>query len=139
MEDTHADVSELRTQGERVAATLRGQAQQETLQKQQLARNHKVRLRLRVRLRFRVRANANANPNANPNPNAHPHPHPHPNPKQLAVTLMQAAAEPEVLQESIADAEAENTRLLGIIDELGQEQPQYAPQLSLLAQSISQR
>ena len=65
---------------------------------------------------------------------------------KLAVTLMQAAggafqpsAEPEVLQESIADAEAENTRLLGIIDELGQEQPQYAPQLSLLAQSISQR
>ena len=49
------------------------------------------------------------------------------------------SAEPEVLQESIADAEAENTRLLGIIDELGQEQPQYAPQLSLLAQSISQR
>lgn len=105
VEDTHADVSELRTQGERVAATLRGQAQQETLQKQQLARNHK-----------------------------------------LAVTLMQAAggafqpsAEPEVLQESIADADAENTRLLGIIDELGQEQPQYAPQLSLLAQSISQR
>ena len=105
MEATHADVSELRTQSERVAATLRGQAQQETQQKQQLAHNHK-----------------------------------------LAVTLMQAAggafqpsAEPEVLQESIADAEAENTRLLGIIDELGQEQPQYAPQLSLLAQSISQR
>ena len=58
---------------------------------------------------------------------------------QAASGAFQPSAEPEVLQESIADAEAENTRLLGIIDELGQEQPQYAPQLSLLAQSISQR
>jgi hypothetical protein len=105
VEATNSDVSELRMQSDRVAATLSGQAQQEKQQKQQLARNHK-----------------------------------------LAVTLMHAAdgsfepsAEPEVLQESIADAEAENTRLLGIIDELGQEQPQYAPQLSVLAQSITQR
>ena len=105
VEATNSDVSELRMQSDRVAATLSGQAQQEQQQKQQLARNHK-----------------------------------------LAVTLMHAAdgsfepsAEPEVLQESIADAEAENTRLLGIIDELGQEQPQYAPQLSVLAQSIIQR
>ena len=58
---------------------------------------------------------------------------------QAAGGAFQPSAEPGVLQESIADAEAENTRLLGIIDELGQEQPQYAPQLSLLAQSISQR
>merc|ERR1719359_1683111 len=35
VEATHADVSELRTQSERVAATLRAQAQQGTQQKQQ--------------------------------------------------------------------------------------------------------
>mmetsp|Transcript_3772 Transcript_3772/g.7322 ORF Transcript_3772/g.7322 Transcript_3772/m.7322 type:complete len:179 (+) Transcript_3772:3-539(+) len=64
---------------------------------------------------------------------------------KLALTLIQAAegsyelsAGPDELQESIADAEATNTRLLGIIDELGQEQPQYAPQLSALAQSLTQ-
>ena len=35
------------------------------------------------------------------------------------------------------DAEITNRRLLGIIDVLGQEQPQYAAQLSVLAQSVT--
>ena len=35
------------------------------------------------------------------------------------------------------DAEITNRHLLGIIDVLGQEQPQYAPQLSVLAQSLT--
>ena len=62
---------------------------------------------------------------------------------RLAQTLMAAAdgayapsADPQLLQEQMADAEATNSRILGIIDALGREQPQYAPQLSVLAQSI---
>ena len=43
----------------------------------------------------------------------------------------------ESLREEMEDAEATNNRLLGVIDALGQEQPQYAAQLSVLAQSIT--
>ena len=63
---------------------------------------------------------------------------------RLAQTLMAAAegqyqpmVDSEQLREEMEDAEVTNNRLLAIIDALGQEQPQYAAQLSVLAQSIT--
>ena len=63
---------------------------------------------------------------------------------RLAQTLMAAAEgqyrpqmDPDALRQEMEDAESTNRRLLGIIDVLGQEQPQYAAQLSVLAQSVT--
>jgi len=65
---------------------------------------------------------------------------------RLAHSLMAAnegthvsSADPQVLQENLAVAEAANTRIWQIIDSLGRDHPQYMPQLSVLAQSIPQR
>jgi len=62
---------------------------------------------------------------------------------RLAKTLMAAAegayvptADQQVFQESLTDAKATNSRILEVIDALGREHPQYAPQLSVLAQAI---
>tara|TARA_B110001452_G_scaffold103399_1_gene85810 strand:+ start:1256 stop:3889 length:2634 start_codon:yes stop_codon:yes gene_type:complete len=63
---------------------------------------------------------------------------------RLAQTLMAAAEgqyepqmDPDTVREEMEDAEITNQRLLGIIDVLGQEQPQYAAQLSVLAQTVT--
>jgi len=63
---------------------------------------------------------------------------------RLAQTLMAAAEgqyepqmDPDTMRAEMEDAEITNQRLLGIIDVLGQEQPQYAAQLSVLAQTVT--